>query len=440
MANIRFPNASVLYDPASFNNSIGFHQPLQVSWPNWAYAIASWSQRAMEAIGIATSPEGFQSGCLNGVSWTPATINPVNGHRSSSQTSFLEYAIHSTFIKVYVQTLARQITFDANRTARGVIVETGNKNFTLTAAREVILSAGAFQSPQLLMVSGIGPKETLQEHGIPVIKSLPGVGQNMWDHPLLGVTYRVNVETGSKMIKDPLYAADAAEQYLANATGPLTGAPGLLAFERISRSQPSLLTNDTIAAREAFPSDWPEVEYLAENGYGGPDRNFGAAEPADAYNYATLSAALVSPFSRGNVTICSADASVPPAINPNWLTTPEDKDIAVASFIRLREIWAQMSGVTIGQEYFPGPKVSTKEQILEFIQRDMIQLYHAAATCKMGRSNDTMAVVDSHARVYGVDRLRVVDASSFPFLTPGHPQSGVYMLAEKIADDIRNGR
>ncbi|KAK4547098.1 hypothetical protein LTR36_001319 [Oleoguttula mirabilis] len=439
-SSIRFANASVSYDALAFNNSVGFHQPLQVSWPNWALPIATWAQNAMEAIGISTSAKGFENGSLNGVSWVPATVDPVNGHRSSSQTSFLDYAMHSTSIKVYSQALARQITFTSNRTANGVHVQSGNTNFTLTATKEVILSAGAFQSPQLLMVSGIGPKETLEQYDIPVIADLAGVGQNLWDQPLYGIVYRVNVETGSMLINDPVYAAEAATQYLVNATGPLTGPPGLLAFERISQSQPDLLANETIAALKAFPSDWPEVEYLVENGYSGLNRNYRLDEPSDGYNYATISAALITPFSRGNVTISSADASVPPVINPNWLTTSEDKDIAVASFKRVREIWAQMSGVTLGPEYLPGPNVTTDEQILNFIQQDVVQFWHASATCKMGKRNDTMAVIDSHARVYGVNGLRVVDASSFPFLTPGHPQSGVYMLAEKIADDVKSGR
>ncbi|KAK5126558.1 hypothetical protein LTR85_009492 [Meristemomyces frigidus] len=198
-------------------------------------------------------------------------------------------------------------------------------NFTITATKEVTLLAGAFQSPQLLMTSGIGPRDTLEQHNIPIVKELAGVGQNL-----------------------AAYAADAAQQYLAIGTGPLTAPPGLLAFERILQSRPSLLANDTIAALKAFPSDWPEVEYLIENGYSGLNRNYRLDEPTDAYNYATISAAVVTPFSRGNLSISSADASVPPVINPNWLTTPEDRDVAVASFKRIREIWAQMSGVTIG--------------------------------------------------------------------------------------------
>jgi choline dehydrogenase len=149
---------------------------------------------------------------------------------------------------------------------------------------------------------------------------------------------------------------------------------------------------------------------------------------------------MLSPFSRGNVTISSADATTLPVINPNWLTDPRDKDQAIAAFRRMRQIWAQMSEITIGDEFKPGPDTQSDEEIWDWIQKDAITIWHASATCKMGRSNDPLAVVDSKARVYGMQGLRVVDASAFPFLTPGHPQSGVYMLAEKIAEDIKMGR
>jgi choline dehydrogenase len=125
-------------------------------------------------------------------------------------------------------------------------------------------------------------------------------------------------------------------------------------------------------------------------------------------------------------------------INPNWLTAPEDVDVAIVGFKRTREIWSHIN-VTIGPEYLPGANVTTDAQILDYIRDAAFTLYHASASCKMGRKNDTMAVVDPQARVYGVKGLRVVDASAFPFLPPGHPQATVYMLAEKIAEDIKRG-
>jgi choline dehydrogenase len=435
---IRKANATVDYKVRTIDHQDDYHHPLQVSWSNWAASISTWSFAAYRAMGLTSLPAAFESGELDGFFYNPSTVDPETQQRSSSQTSFLDYAMRTTSIKVYTHALARKILFTHDKVANGVLVQSGYKNFTLSATKEVILSAGAFQSPQLLMVSGIGPRETLQQYGIPVIADLPGVGQNLQDQPTIGSAYRLNVPTSSKLLNDPEYAAEATESYLANGTGVLAGPPGILAFERISETRPEMLSNATLSALKSYPDDWPQLEYLTEDGYTGKNRNYMTADPRDGYNYATISTVVVSQFSTGNVTISSADASVQPVINPNWLTAPEDVDLAIAGFKRTREIWSHIN-VTIGPEYLPGPNVTTDAQILDYIREAAFTLYHASATCKMGRKNDTMAVVDPQARVYGVKSLRVVDASAFPFLPPGHPQATVYMLAEKIAEDIRRG-
>lgn len=129
----------------------------------------------------------------------------------------------------------------------------------------------------------------------------------------------------------------------------------------------------------------------------------------------------------------------PPVIDPNWLSDPTDQDLAVQSFKRSRQIWSvlEQEGLTVGNvETLPGFNVTSDEDILSYIQRSFMTIYHAAGTCKMGNASDELAVVDSRARVYGLQNLRVVDASAFPFLPPGHPQSTVYALAEKITADI----
>lgn len=409
---------------------------MKVSFPNFAIPLGSWAAKGLATIGISFQPLNFNSGILSGWAWTMATITPDKQHRASSQNTYLDQAVQTTNIKVYTQALAKQITFSSNKTANGVHVQTGGKIFKLSAQKEVILSAGAFQSPQLLMVSGIGPRQTLENYNISVISDLPGVGQDLWDQPLFGPVYRVNVPTSSLLTNDPEYAADAAQQYLANATGPLTAPPELLAWEKIPSG---LLSNATVEALSQFPSDWPQVEYLVQNGYTGYNRDYRDV-PADGYNYASIAAAIVSPLSRGNVTISSSDTSDPPVINPNWLTHPADVNLAITAFKRIRQMWPGMANITIGPEYLPGPNVTTDEEILHFIRESVVEIYHASVTCKMGMKNDTMAVVDPQARVYGVQNLRVVDASAFPLLPPGHPQGTIYALAEKIADDIRSGR
>ncbi|KAL8951047.1 MAG: hypothetical protein Q9183_007486 [Haloplaca sp. 2 TL-2023] len=292
----------------------------------------------------------------------------------------------------------------------------------------------------MLMVSGVGPAETLERHNISVISDRSGVDQNLWDQPYFGVSFRVNVDTASRLANDKAYAAQAAAEYLMNQTGPLTGGGAYVWFEKLP---PSYRQNFTASTKSrlvsTFASDWPEIEYLTVGTFNGYNKNYTDNIPDDEYQYATISAALVAPLSRGNITISSADAADPPVINPNWLTDPADVEVAIAAFKRLREIWKYMNGTTIGPEYFPGTtNVSTDAEILDFIGESVVQIWHAASTCKMGKVDDPIAVIDSHARVMGVNGLRVVDASSFPFLPPGHPQATVYALAEKIADDILN--
>jgi len=156
--------------------------------------------------------------------------------------------------------------------------------------------------------------------------------------------------------------------------------------------------------------------------------------------YATILSTIVAPLSRGNVTIVSADTDVLPIINPNWLTSATDQQVAVAAYKRARQAFATpfMQRTVIGDEYFPGPEVNTDAEILAQYQQDLLTVWHASCTCRMGKSK-TSAVIDNRARVFGVTGLRVVDASSFPILPPGHPQSTIYALAEKIAANILYG-
>lgn len=212
---------------------------------------------------------------------------------------------------------------------------------------------------------------------------------------------------------------------------------------------------------DTFAPDWPHIEFLAINGFAGSFVDEATDMPPRAgVNYVSLAAALVSPFSRGNVTINSTDTSKNPLISPNWLLDPRDQEIAVAGYRMARAAFntSSMAPIVEGPEGFPGANVSSYDQILSAFQKNSITVYHAAATNAMGRANDSMAVVDSKCRVFGVQGLRVVDASAFPFLPPGHPQATVCecmrlvpagrlklmnrtdALAEKIADDIMKGR
>ena len=440
-----YTNASNTEDPAGFSPSGG---PLQVSFSNSVDSFGTWARKAFIQAGMNQLP-GLNTGKLIGSAYATLTVDPRNGHRSSSESSFLQAALQNGSAPVvYKNSFAKRIIFSSNNTATGVEVTTAGPygipavNYTLTARKEVIVSGGAFQSPQLLMVSGIGPKDTLSKYNIPVVKDLPGVGLNMWDHVSFGVTHKVNVLTASAAINNATLGQHSVKLFLENGTGPLSifGA-GYYGFENLPEPYRSNLTNttkDVLAAN--FPADWPELEWLPISSYTGNVFNRQKADPKDGSNYAQLNCAVVSPMSRGNVTIQSADMGVPPLINPNWLVDPADKELAVQAVKRQRQLWAYLTsqGLTNGVEVLPGANVTTDADILDFISRVLIQVYHAAGTCKMGRRNDTTAVVDSSGKVFGTQNLRVVDASSMPFLPPGHPQSTIYALAEKFAAEIMN--
>ncbi|KAK3387413.1 glucose-methanol-choline oxidoreductase [Podospora didyma] len=432
----RFANSTPQYD----GSRLGTQGPLSVLYPKYAQAFGSWAAKGFQAIGLKEQ-RGFESGNLAGAYAYPlATIRADENTRESSETAFLRPRLGAkkANLVTFVSTLAKRVLFDGQKRAAGVVVNTNGLEYAVRARKEVIVSAGAFQSPQLLMVSGIGPKETLQQHGIDVLHDSPGVGQNMKDHVLFGTAHRVNVVTGSAF-GDPAMLARYEEQY-AQGKGPMTN-PGIdiLGWERLPRDN---LTSATISALDStFSKDWPEVEYLPNGGFFGYATNFQTNQPNDGFQYASVIAGLVATLSTGNVTIRSGDMADPPIINPNWLSHPADKEVAIAAFKRTRQMWAApaMRPLLVGGEYFPGASVQTDDQIWNFIQRSFSTIFHAACTCKMGPESDRTAVLDANARVRGVSGLRVVDASSLPILPPGHPMSTVYALAEKIADDILHG-
>lgn len=177
--HLRAVNTSVgtVNESPSFARNGG---PLQVSYPKFAQPWASFWPSAFEEVGVPLLSQGVNTGVLDGYATITLTQDPTDESRSSSEASFLRAALASTNLVIYTHTMAKRILFNANKTATGVLVEVGGAQFQINATREVILSAGAFQSPQMLMVSGVGQREMLERYDIPVVADRPGVGQNMW--------------------------------------------------------------------------------------------------------------------------------------------------------------------------------------------------------------------------------------------------------------------
>ena len=196
----------------------------------------------------------------------------------------------------------------------------------------------------------------------------------------------------------------------------------ITAFERISSAS---LRNSTSQALQAnFPDDWPHIEYLVLDAYFGSGSS--STGKNDGKQYVAASVGLVATFSRGNVSIQSHDTAVNPIISPNWLSDPRDQEMAIIAFRRGRQLFSTRAiQPVVTAEVFPGSNTTTDEEILEIIRSSANSVYNPAGTNKMGKLDDAMAVVDSQGRVIGVNNLRVVDASIFPFLPPGQPLANV---------------
>lgn len=416
--------------------------PLQVSYPPFLEPSGAWIGAGLNELGLKQLP-GMTDGNLLGWMNCANTIDPVTQTRSSSETSMLRDAIKKNFnLQIFTETLAKKILFDGNR-AYGVEVEvagigSGSITFMLNATKEVIVSAGAFRSPQLLMVSGVGPAQTLADNNIPVVSALEGVGQGMMDHIWTAITREVDVVTIAALA-DPAYLAAQNAEYVAKRTGMNTNPGGtIISFEKLPSGTISASTRAALDAE--FGGDWPDVEYFSQDAYAGNNDDYLLSAP-DVRNYTAMAATVIAPFSRGNVTINSKNTKDHPVVNPNWLTDPRDVEVILAAFKRLRQLFKTkaMAPVLIGGEVYPGEDVATDAQILANIRRSADTVFHPACTCRMGNSSDSMAVLDSKARVFGTKGLRVVDASAFPKLIPGHPQGTVYGFAEKIAFEILSG-
>lgn len=326
-AQLRAANASVPL-PANPNAVSATGGPLQVSHPNFAQVFASFVEGAMRESGIPEQQD-FISGSLLGSQYAPLTISYPQEERSSSQASYLQAALRSgrTNLKIYTHTLAKRVLFNDNKTAIGVQFEAGSfgntKTFVLNATKEVIVSSGAFHSPQLLMVSGIGPRAQLEPLNIPVLADRPGVGANMWDHLDFEPIYETNLRFGVGADTDPELEGAIQEEYRVNRTGQLTNAGAdYIGWEKVPEPYRMNLSASALKDLAQFPADWPEVEYEISGANLG-----GAGDPSKRYG--TIVTVPVSPLSRGWVNITSNDTNVLPLVNPNQLSHPTDREVAV---------------------------------------------------------------------------------------------------------------
>lgn len=246
--------------PTGLHRSQGESEKLRACMFHGLRTFRSWVKRAMSAVGIKDAGD-FNSGSVLGSQWFPVTAVPHSQRRAPSQNTYLS-ATDLPNLTIYTSTMGKRIIFDHQKKAIAVEVQTRGNLYTLRVKQEVIVSAGAFQSPQLLMVSGVGPASTLREHGVPLIYDNPHVGQNLVDHIWFGPTYRVKVETITKWANDAFYMlSQYAGSYQQQNNGPLTTNAGDFgAFEKVPVDLRSNFTAEALEDLATFPADWPEVE------------------------------------------------------------------------------------------------------------------------------------------------------------------------------------
>jgi choline dehydrogenase len=337
-------------------------------------------------------------------------VTQTRGKRCSAANAFLDSVRNRPNLVVHTGAQATKLLFDGRR-AIGVAYLRDGKPQEAQGSREILVCCGTVQSPQLLMLSGIGPADHLRSHDIPVATDLRGVGQNLQDHLFLAVAYQCKkpvtldkVETLGNLLK-----------YLAFKKGPLTS--------NVAESGGFLSVTPGAPAPD-LQFHFGPVFYL----------NHGFTRP-EGHGF-SIGPTLLRPKSRGCITLRSADPLAPPAIQPNYLSEGSDVCVLVEG-IRLARRLAQTKAFApyCGGEYCPGSIPQSEEDLAAYVRKSAETVYHPAGTCKMG--NDAMAVVDQDLRVRGVQGLRVVDASIMPTLIGGNTNATTIMIAEKAADLIR---
>ena len=303
--NLAKIGADVPYDPAAFEPRGG---PVSLTYSKYQLPISKYAIQGFNSLGLNLI-KGFSSGKPFGYGYVSETFVPSSQTRESSETAFLQNALREPTLVVHKSSPAKRVLFNAQKRATGVQISTAGLDATLIAHKEVVLSAGVFHSPHLLMLSGIGPAAALRRFAIPLLADRPGVGQNIWDQPAFGPTYVVNVPTFSAF-GDPAYLDRANRDYLERQEGPLTNPGGdYFCWEKLPASYRAKLSAAAKAELAEFPDDWPEVE-LVPTAFGPPNATT---------NLAAFLAVLVAPLSRGTVTLSSADPTDLPLVNPNYL-------------------------------------------------------------------------------------------------------------------------
>lgn len=340
-------------------------------------------------------------------------VTQKNGLRHSTAIGYLHPALNRDNFTAIPFAQVTRLVFDGKRCI-GLVYHKDNAEYTVHAKREVIVCAGAINTPQLLMLSGIGPQETLKHFDIDMVVDLPGVGQNLQDHLMVPVAYHATQPISLTAANEPEQAAKLQNEAKGLLTSNIGEAGGFIQLDPQSRA--------------------PELQFHFAPGW---FITQGATNPA-GHGF-TLLPSLVGTTSIGYLTLQSADPNDPPMIDPNYLAEKADMDVLVAGVKIARTILnSDAFSDYRGTEFLPGEAIQTDGEISEFIRNWVQHIYHPVGTCKMG--NDPMAVVNNQLQVHGVEGLRIADASIMPYIINANTNGPCIMIGEKCVDMMLQGQ
>ncbi|SFU25776.1 choline dehydrogenase [Paraburkholderia aspalathi] len=376
---------------------------------------------AAEQAGIPIIDD-FNKGDNFGVSYF--NVTQKNGWRWNTSKAFLRPIRHRSNLTTWTNAHVKKLNIerDSNGALRctGAEIVRNGELVSVNAAREVVLSAGAIGSPHILQHSGIGSASLLKKHGIDIVQHTPGVGENLQDHLQIRAVYKVeNCDTLNVLASNMIGKAKIGLEYALHRSGPMSMAPSQLGA--FARSDPS---------RKHANIEY-HVQPLSLDAFGQPLHTFPAF---------TASVANVNPTSRGTVHIKSGNFEDAPAIAPNYLSTEDDRKVAVDGLRLTRRIASQAALAKYRpQEYKPGAQYESDAELMKLAGDIATTIFHPVGTVRMGTLADPNVVVDSHLRVRGVAGLRVVDASVMPTITSGNTSCPTMMIAEKASHWIQEG-
>jgi choline dehydrogenase len=389
--------------------------PLPVSDLIHADPLSAAFIAAAAETGIPLNPD-FNGAAQEGAGFFQTTTR--RGRRASTAVAYLRPARDRRNLHVETSALAQRVVFEGRR-ADAVEYRKAGTLRTARARKEILIASGAYNSPQLLQLSGVGPAELLRKHGIEVVLDAPGVGHDLQDHLQVRVVMRcAKPITLNDIVNHPVRRILAGARYAAFRQGPLTIAAGTSGA--FFKTNPRLATPDI------------QIHFL-------PFSTDKMGEKLHSFSGFSASVCQLRPESRGSLRIRSADPAAPPEIRINYLSTEVDRTANVEGLKILRKILqAPALRSYVVEEVDPGAKVSSDEALLNYCRARGSTIYHPTSTCRMG--SDPLAVVDQRLRVRGLEGLRVVDASVMPDLVSGNTNAAIIMIAEKASDMILGDR